>query len=210
MFPRQRKKMMHWSCYLWLWLVVTPAISRIALSGFSSHLPGRLTYKYSRVFFLLWISILRYYRLRSLGTSDFSCAVSGFGQVLFRVSGRADPEASLMSALNRLTREKTSGTQGRSTCAIAWQNSSFSPFFAARDIFRGGTTLSSRNVLCCKERGETAVFASYMCNQNNKRLYKHSDQSLLSCYLCRHCFLTRICREQWIRSCCIQWFGCDF
>ena len=30
------------------------------------------------------------------------------------------------------------------------------------------------------------------------------------CYLCWHCFLTHICREQWIRSCRHQWFGCDF
>ena len=124
---------MHWRCYLWLWLVVTPAISKIALSGFSSHLPGRLTYKYSKVFFLLWRSTLRYYRWRSLVTSDFSCAVSGFSPFSCLRPGR--PEPSQPSVLNRLTREKDTGTQAG---------------------------------------------LIYICNQNNKTLYKHSDQSLLS------------------------------
>ena len=152
---------MRWSCYLWLWLVVTPAISRIALSGFSSHLPGRLTYKYSRFFFLLWRSTLRYYRWRSLSASNFSCAICGFGQVLFRVFGQAIPKQLSRPHSIASHEKKTSGTQGRSTCAI-------------------------------------------------KTIKDSTSIEIKVCYLCWHCFLTHICREQWIRSCCDQWFGCDF
>ena len=57
--------------------------------------------------------------------------------------------------------KKTSGTQGRSTCAI-------------------------------------------------KTIKDCTSIEIKVCYLCWHCFLTHICREQWIRSCCDQWFGCDF
>lgn len=153
---------MHWSCYLWLWLVVTPAISKIALSGFSSHLPGRLTYKYSKVFFLLWRSRLRYYRWRSLGTSDFSYAVFGFSQLLLRVFGQADP--------NHLSRPPS----------IAWREKK--PLVPSQ----GRSTFAIKTIKDC-----TSI-------------------AIKVCYLCWHCFLTRICREQWIRSCCDQWFGYDF
>ena len=111
------KKLMPWSCYLWLWFVLTPAISRIALSGFSSHLPGRLTYKYSKVFFLLWRSTLRYYRWTEIPgcqwlfmrgfrfrSSPFSCLRPGRSRSISAVR-TLSPHATI----------KTSGTQGRST-----------------------------------------------------------------------------------------------
>ena len=126
---------MHWSCYLWLWLVVTPAISKIALSGFSSHLPGRLTYKYSKVFFLLWRSTLRVLQMKIPGYQWLFMRGFRFQSSPFSSLRPGRPEPSQPSVLNRLTREKDTGTQAG---------------------------------------------LMYICNQNNKTLYKHSDQSLLS------------------------------
>ena len=153
---------MRWSCYLWLWLVVTPAISRIALSGFSSHLPGRLTYKYSRFFFSCYEDL-------HYGTIDEDPWVPVTFLARFAVSVKSFFVSSARPIPKQLSRphsiasheKTTSGTQGRSTCAI-------------------------------------------------KTIKDCTSIAIKVCYLCWHCFLIHICREQWIRSCCDQWFGCDF
>ena len=147
MFPSQRKKTdglellsltvaCSDTCHLqdcFVWILIPPSgafdlqifkgfflFMKIYITVLHMKIPG-----YQRLF-------MRGFRFRS---SPFSCLRPG------------RPERSQPSALNRLTREKTSRTQA-------------------------GYTFS---------------------NQKNKRLYKHSDQS---CYLCWHCFLTHICREQ--------------
>ena len=63
-------------------------------------------------------------RRSTLGARGFSCAVSGFGQVLksgfaarvFGVRPNTCRPAADETKLPRRTREKTSGTQGRETC----------------------------------------------------------------------------------------------
>ena len=152
---------MHWSCYLWLWLVVTPAISKIALSGFSSHLPGRLTYKYSKVFFLVMKIYMTVLQMKIPGYQWLFMRGFRFQSTPFSGLRPGRPELVRLPSIASREKKPLVPSQGRSTFAI-------------------------------------------------KTIKDCTSIAIKVCYLCWHFFLTRICREQWIRSCCDQWFGCDF
>ena len=156
MFPSQRKKTdglellsltvaCSDTCHLqdcFVWILIPPSgafdlqlfksfflVMKIYITVLQMKFPG-----YQRLF-------MRGFRFRS---SPFSCLRPG------------RPERSQPSALNRLTREKTSRTKGRVDL-----------HFAIKTI---------------KDCTSIAIKV---------------------CYLCWHC------REQWIRSCCDQWFRCE-